>query len=462
VGSRDIDIPPGEPRHQISGSYELPIDVDAYFAFPHAQSLCREILLTAFTPLGDQKTLIAIRRFDENWHDTYRFASPVRLPKGSRLVTRFTYDNSAANVRNPNNPPQRVVYGSNADDEMSDVYLQVNPVDPAQLAVLAEHYRQSELTSKIIGYRKTLDLHPDDAWSIEALASCYQASSQSEEAVRVLEARPELLRKSTQANVILGLACLAQGDAEACEKRLRRALEMDQENAVAWLGLGQALVARSERHGAERAFRRAIELAPRLTVARLDLADLLVEQARLDEAKTLCTQAIEIDATDYKPYLKLANILAQQSQYEKGLTFFARARELAPFLYAPRASLAIACYQFGDETTAKQLLHEARANDAADPVPYCFLGQIARRDGDLDQARDYLQRAAELPTPSSWPASHKWQFLELVYKEQLQLAEQLQDDALARRAALDWLKFDPSNKTLRDLLRRLGSEESQN
>jgi hypothetical protein len=55
----------------------------------------------------------------------------------------------------------------------------------------------------------------------------------------------------------------------------------------------------------------------------------------------------------------------------------------------------------------------------------------------------------------SWPASHKRQFLELVYKEQLQLADQLQDDGLARQAAMDWLKLDPNNKALHELLRQL-------
>ena len=116
------------------------------------------IVVSAILPDGPSHTLLEIRHFDEKWHDTYRFAQRVRLPQGTRLVARFVYDNSATNVRNPHHPPQRVVYGSNANDEMSDVFLQVIPVDELQYAVLEEHQRRAELRSKIIGYRKTLEV----------------------------------------------------------------------------------------------------------------------------------------------------------------------------------------------------------------------------------------------------------------------------------------------------------------
>ena len=42
----------------------------------------------------------------------------------------FTYDNSAANPRNPHQPPQRVRYGPSPNDEMAGLHLTVVPVDP--------------------------------------------------------------------------------------------------------------------------------------------------------------------------------------------------------------------------------------------------------------------------------------------------------------------------------------------
>jgi tetratricopeptide (TPR) repeat protein len=460
VGSRDIDIQPGESQHQVASTYVLPIDVDAHFAFPHAHSLCREIVFEAHLPNSQQKTLLAIRRFDENWHDTYRFERPVRLLRGTRLVTKFTYDNTADNIRNPHNPPQRVVYGSNAEDEMSDVYLQVTPVDPAQRAVLAEHFNQAELDSKINGYLKSLELHPDDPWSIEALASCYIAKRQPAEAVRQLESKPELLRTSIQAKVILAMAQLAQPNLAAAEVTFRDVLARQQQDAVAWLGLGQTLAAKGEVEAAQAALRRSIELAPRLIVARLDLADLLTADMRLEEAIQVCEIAIQVAPSDHRPQLKLANLLAQQKKYDESLEHFAAARKLAPFMYEPKASLAIACYQLGDEQTATRLLDEALVNDPDDPVAHCFVGQIARRNEQLAEARDHLRRATELPTPSSWPASHLHQFLTLVFTEQLQLANQLQDESLAKQALEKLIELNPANSQLRALRKQLDANNS--
>ena len=57
----------------------------------------------------------------------YRYKQPVFLPKGSVISMRYHYDNSAANVRNPNHPPKRVEAGNHATDEMGHFWLQVLP-----------------------------------------------------------------------------------------------------------------------------------------------------------------------------------------------------------------------------------------------------------------------------------------------------------------------------------------------
>jgi hypothetical protein len=42
----------------------------------------------------------------------------------------FTYDNSAANPRNPSHPPKRVTWGPSSTDEMAGLHIAVVPVDP--------------------------------------------------------------------------------------------------------------------------------------------------------------------------------------------------------------------------------------------------------------------------------------------------------------------------------------------
>lgn len=455
VGSRAIDIPAGASRLAITDEFQLPIDVDVQFVFPHAHSLCQGIHVVAQLPDGSEQTIISIPAFDENWHDKYRFAKPPRLPAGAKLISTFTYDNSADNVRNPHDPPQRVAYGSNADDEMSDVYLQVTPVDPRRREVLLEDYNQCELDSKITGYLKNLELHPDDPWSREGLASCYVAKKQANRAIQLLEARQDPDAESVHSLVILGMAFLANGEHLSARDLLRRALDQDPLYPIAWLGLGQALVAGNDLVEAEKALRRAVELAPGLTVANLDLADLMVGQGRLDDAAAACEAALAAAPDEAKPYLKLAEIRAAEQRYDESLELLQSAREIAPYTYAPKVSLAVYCYQNGEEDRPRTLLEEAVQQSPDDPVAHLYLGQIARRDQRLARARQHLDQAATLPIPVTWPDSHRRQFLTLVHLERFQLAQQLEDIDLAREVVADWLEVDPNNAKLREIEDRL-------
>jgi tetratricopeptide (TPR) repeat protein len=334
------------------------------------------------------------------------------------------------------------------------------PVDPAEFAVLEEHQKEAELRSKIIGYGKTMAVYPTDVWSLEGLASCYVAAHQPAQAVRLLSQQRQLLEDSPQATVLLGMAYLALGDARKAEVLLSGALAKDDRLSPAWVGLGQSLVAQQKLKPAEDALRHAIRLAPHLTVARLDLVDLLVGDGRLDEATAIAEVTAELAPDEHLPLLKLADVYARQHNYDASLTSFARARKLAPFVYSPQSSLAIACYQLGDEETANRLLAEAVTLDANDPVPRLFLGQIARRNSAWAKARENLQLAADLPLPNTWPASHVHQFVSLVYSEQLQLAQQLQDADFVRKVLRAWISLEPDNVSVRKLRDEFDLSES--
>lgn len=129
ISSLMIDIPPGATDYSVTNSFTLPVSVDVLSIYPHAHYLGKELRATAILPNGREISLIRIPRWDFNWQDDYRFARPVPLPRGTTIVKEFSYDNSVDNPNNPSDPPRRVVYGSNSDDEMADLILQVLPRD---------------------------------------------------------------------------------------------------------------------------------------------------------------------------------------------------------------------------------------------------------------------------------------------------------------------------------------------
>jgi hypothetical protein len=118
-----LSIPAGEANYKTSSSFPMPFDAKAIFVIPHMHLLGREIGIEATLPNGKKLPLIQINDWDFNWQDTYNFKEFVSLPKGTQLTLRARYDNSAANPRQPNNPPQNVAWGEATTDEMSIAFI---------------------------------------------------------------------------------------------------------------------------------------------------------------------------------------------------------------------------------------------------------------------------------------------------------------------------------------------------
>jgi hypothetical protein len=138
LGSELIDIAPGEKDYPVNARYMLPVDVDVLSVYPHAHYLARDMRAFAVLPDGSVKWLVWIKDWNFNWQDVYLYESPIHLPRGTLLSMRYTYDNSADNIRNPNRPPRRVIYGPRSSDEMADLWLQVVPRNAADAAVLEQ------------------------------------------------------------------------------------------------------------------------------------------------------------------------------------------------------------------------------------------------------------------------------------------------------------------------------------
>ena len=127
-----IDIAPGTKEYTIKDSFVLPGDVTMYSTGAHAHYLARQMKATATLPDGSERSLLWIKDWDFNWQDAYAYKQPFRLPKGTRIDVTITYDNSADNPRNPNNPPRRAVFGEQSFDEMGAVLFDFELMNTAE------------------------------------------------------------------------------------------------------------------------------------------------------------------------------------------------------------------------------------------------------------------------------------------------------------------------------------------
>jgi hypothetical protein len=125
MNSRAINIPAGESHYVVKTGTTIPQDVEVLGITPHAHYLAKDMQIDAHLPDGSVTPLIRIKDWDFNWQGQYRYSTPVKLPKGTRVELEYTYDNSAANPRNPSNPPVGVHWGEQTTNEMAVAFMSV-------------------------------------------------------------------------------------------------------------------------------------------------------------------------------------------------------------------------------------------------------------------------------------------------------------------------------------------------
>jgi hypothetical protein len=173
LGNEKIDIPPGDSHYVIKASGVLPMDVQAIAVFPHAHYLCKDMKVDAYLPDGSVTPLIWIKDWDFNWQGAYRYASPVKLPKGTRLEMQYTYDNSAANPHNPSDPPREVKFGEETTNEMGFAFVSVTLDSPDEVAEFRRGTRAEFIADMLTNGVDAEALGPERAARLKLLLNAF-------------------------------------------------------------------------------------------------------------------------------------------------------------------------------------------------------------------------------------------------------------------------------------------------
>ncbi|NOZ38698.1 MAG: redoxin domain-containing protein [Planctomycetes bacterium] len=127
-----FEIPPGDSNYRAeSASPKIPWDSQLLSMTPHMHLRGKSFHYEAILPDGSTKVLLDIPQYDFNWQTEYRFAEGLDLPAKSRIHAVAHFDNSAANLNNPD-PSKTVHWGDQTWDEMMIGYFLIAvPVDSA-------------------------------------------------------------------------------------------------------------------------------------------------------------------------------------------------------------------------------------------------------------------------------------------------------------------------------------------
>jgi hypothetical protein len=111
-------IIPKDKEKTFHGVFNVPYKVSVFAIWPHCHLLGKNWQVFAVHPNGDTTNMIKINDWDFKWQGAYLFPKYQILEPGTKVHAFCTYDNTANNPLNPNNPPKAVSWGEKTSDEM--------------------------------------------------------------------------------------------------------------------------------------------------------------------------------------------------------------------------------------------------------------------------------------------------------------------------------------------------------
>lgn len=133
VDTNLILIPPRAPNYKLEAWHTFRKDTQVVSYFPHMHVRGKSFRYEVQYPDGTEEILLDVPKYDFNWQLTYELKQPKILPKGTRMRCVAHYDNSSANLANPN--PDRIVHwGEQTWDEMLMGFMETMEVDESEPA----------------------------------------------------------------------------------------------------------------------------------------------------------------------------------------------------------------------------------------------------------------------------------------------------------------------------------------
>jgi tetratricopeptide (TPR) repeat protein len=185
-------------------------------------------------------------------------------------------------------------------------------------------------------------LQPDLAAAHNALGNAYSALDRRTEALaeysEALRISPDLAGPRVHANI--GLALQREGRLSQALPHLRRAVELEPDDAELWLHLAAAHADADDSAAAIPCCRRAVELRPESPHGHTELGRALQDEGQTAEALTCFRRALELDPDDFDAMLKLGGLHEELGEMDAAEARYRQARAIRPAAPVPLACLA--------------------------------------------------------------------------------------------------------------------------
>ncbi len=286
--------------------------------------------------------------------------------------------------------------GQKTSGNYDELYEQA--IDEGNSARDARNYAKAESS-----YRRAQSLKTKDSRAIYGLGNIFSDQQRWEEAERAYRVAIQLEPNSPEAHIALSFVLtqpvvgtnLADRYTEA-ETMARRAIELDNRNAVAYDQLGVALELRGIiEQETQNAYRQAIELDKDFALAYAHLGRLLRRNGMTSESSAAYRDAIRL-AGDVPTMILVADVMQSQQRYIESEQLLRKALRDDPRNPTALFLLGRALTTRGSYDEAEKVLRTSLEVSPNSFVAYALLGSLYTRRNKLDDAEKILMRALQV------------------------------------------------------------------
>jgi tetratricopeptide (TPR) repeat protein len=247
-------------------------------------------------------------------------------------------------------------------------------------------FNQGKLTQAIDSYNKAIQADPKNRANYVALARVQVFTNQYDKALE--NAQRSLVGNSDYAlgQAVLGWTLNFTQDLPRAEAALKKALELDPNNALAHAYYAEILANENSPEKAGTESRKALELAPNSLESLRARGFVLYSTGNYKDSLDMYKAAVNINKNIPDLFIYMGYDYKALEDYSSAIDAFLQANALNPADSIPDLEASRVYMILGDFPKAVQLAQNAVSDDPQNPHRYGNLGIALYRKGDYNQA----------------------------------------------------------------------------
>jgi len=201
--------------------------------------------------------------------------------------------------------------------------------------------KKGQYEAAVTGWKKALELGPDDASVHMNLGVALAGSGKLDEAIAQYQKALELSPDNPESHLNFGIALAGKGDLNQAIAHYQKALEINPEYPEVHNNLGVALAAAGKLDEAIGHYQQALAVNPTYPEVHSNLGVALAGTGKLDEAIAHFHKALEVNPNSAEVHNNLGRALATMERFDEAIPHFQKALEINPNFAEVHNSLGV-------------------------------------------------------------------------------------------------------------------------